>query len=98
MPLGSKRLERASQRPRVAQEAYEVAIGKLDRTKRARVVEAVLASLEEPNEHVAAAWAGDLERRSREIAEGRIQSVDWDAARAQILKELEQRRAGRSSS
>ncbi len=50
------------------------------------------------DEEVAAAWAGELERRSREIAEGRVQTVDWETARAQILKELEQRRAGRASS
>jgi hypothetical protein len=39
-----------------------------------------------------------LERRSNDIAEGRVQPVDWETARDQILKELEQRRAGRSSS
>ena len=71
---------------------------RLPRTERARLAEEVLSSLEESDEQVAAAWARELERRSREIAEGRVQSVDWGTARAQILKELEQRRAGRSSS
>ncbi len=71
---------------------------RLPRTERARVAEEVLSSLEEPEEDVAAAWAAELERRAREIAEGRVQPVDWDTARVQILKELEQRRAGRSSS
>ena len=71
---------------------------RLPRTERARLAEEVLSSLEEPDEQVAAAWAFELERRSREIAEGRVQSVDWETARGQILKEIEQRRAGRSSS
>jgi len=62
------------------------------------VAEEILSSLEEPDEQVVAAWARDLERRSREIAQGRVQPVDWDAAQVEILRELEQRRAGRSSS
>jgi putative addiction module component (TIGR02574 family) len=71
---------------------------RLPRTERARLAEEVLSSLEESDEQVAAAWAGELERRSREISEGRVQSVDWDTVRVQILKGLEQRREGRSSS
>jgi putative addiction module component (TIGR02574 family) len=71
---------------------------RLPRSERARLAEELLCSLEEPDERVAAAWARELERRSREIAEGRVQSVDWDTARAQILTEIEQRRAGRPSS
>ena len=57
----------------------------------------VLSSLEEPEEGVAAAWARELERRSRDISEGRVQPVDWETARGQILKELRHRRAMRSS-
>mgnify|MGYP002154996081 CR=1 FL=1 len=71
---------------------------RLPRTERARVAEEILSSLEEPDEQVVAAWARELGRRSREIAQGRVQPVDWDAARVEILRELEQRRAGRSSS
>lgn len=71
---------------------------RLPRAERARVAEEVLSSLEEPDENVAAAWATELERRAREMAEGRVPSTDWDAARVQILKELQQRRADRSSS
>ena len=70
----------------------------LPRRERARVAEELLSSLEEPDEEVAAAWARELEKRSREISEGRVQTVDWETAREQILKELEQRRAGRASS
>jgi putative addiction module component (TIGR02574 family) len=71
---------------------------RLPRDERARVVEELLYSLEEPTDEVAAAWAGELERRSREVAEGRVQIVAWETVRTEILKELEQRRAGRSSS
>lgn len=71
----------------------------LPRHERARLAEEVLSSLEEPDvEEVAAAWAGELERRSREVAEGKVQTVDWSTARAEILKELEDRRAGRAPS
>ena len=67
---------------------------RLSRSERARVAEERLSSLEEPDDEVAAAWARELEKRSREVAEGRVQTVDWETARTQILKELEQRRAG----
>ena len=70
----------------------------LPRHERARVAEQLLSSLEEPEEQVAVAWADELERRSREIAEGKVQAVGWETARAEVLKELEQRRAGRASS
>ena len=71
---------------------------RLPRRERARVAEELLASLEEPADEVAAAWAAELERRSREVAEGRVQTVAWETARTEILKELEDRRASRSSS
>ena len=71
---------------------------RLPRTERARLAEEVLSSLEEPEEEVVAAWARELERRSREISEGRVQAVDWETARERILKELGQRRASRSLS
>jgi putative addiction module component (TIGR02574 family) len=71
---------------------------RLPRRERARVAEEILSSLEEPDDVVAAAWATELERRSREVAEGRVQTVAWETVRTEILKELEQRRARRSSS
>ena len=66
---------------------------RLSRRDRARVAEELLSSLEESDDQVAAAWAGELERRSRDVAEGRVQTTDWETARAEILNELEQRRA-----
>lgn len=71
---------------------------RLSRSERARVAEELLSSLEEPTEDVAAAWAAELERRSRDIVEGRVPTVDWETARMEILRELEQRRADRTSS
>jgi len=62
---------------------------RLTRVDRARVAEELLSSLEESDEEVATAWASELERRSRESADGRVQTTSWDTARAEILKELE---------
>ncbi|HZF08364.1 MAG TPA: addiction module protein [Thermoanaerobaculia bacterium] len=70
----------------------------LPREERARVAGEVLSSLEESEDVVAASWAPELERRSREIAEGKVQTLDWETARAEVLAELEQRRARRISS
>jgi putative addiction module component (TIGR02574 family) len=71
---------------------------RLPRPERAQVAEELLSSLEESDDEVAAAWASELERRSRDVGEGRVQTAAWDAVRTDILKELDQRRAGRTSS
>jgi putative addiction module component (TIGR02574 family) len=71
---------------------------RLPRSARARLAEDVLSSLEEPDEQVALSWAREIERRSREIAEGRLEAADWGATREQVLKELGDRRTHRSSS
>lgn len=73
---------------------------RLPRQDRVRVAEELFVSLEEPDEDVAAAcaWAGELERRSRDLAAGRVRTVPWETVRARIMNELEQRRAGRASS
>jgi putative addiction module component (TIGR02574 family) len=70
----------------------------LPRSERARVAEEVLSSLEEPDDDVARAWADELRRRSRDVAEGRVQPVDWTTARTEIRRELERHRAARTSS
>jgi putative addiction module component (TIGR02574 family) len=82
----------------VSTEELLVELLRLPRTERARLAEEVWSSLEESEEQIVAAWASELERRSRDVAEGRVQTVSWEAARVQILKELGQRRADRSSS
>jgi len=74
------------------------AVLRLPRPERARLTEEMLASLEEPDEQVAAAWVEELERRSRDVAEGRVEILEWKAVRAQITQDLERRRATRVSS
>jgi putative addiction module component (TIGR02574 family) len=71
---------------------------RLPRPERAQVAEELLSSLEESDDEVAAAWASELERRSRDVSEGRVQTAPWDAVRTDILRELDQRRAGLTSS
>jgi putative addiction module component (TIGR02574 family) len=71
---------------------------RLPRPERAQVAEELLSSLEESDDEVAAAWVSELERRSPEVAEGRVHTADWQTVRTSILKELEQRRAGRTAS
>ena len=69
---------------------------RLPRPERAQVAAELLSSLEESDDEVAAAWASELERRSLEVAEGRVQPAAWDTVRSSVLKELGQRRAGRT--
>jgi putative addiction module component len=69
----------------------------LPRRERARVTEQLLLSLEEPDDDVAAAWVSELGRRSREVAQGTAQLVPGETACAEIVAELTQRRARRSS-
>jgi putative addiction module component (TIGR02574 family) len=72
---------------------------RLPRHERAQVAEELLSSLEESSEdEVAVAWAEELDRRSREMAEGKVQPIEWKAARAELLEELGQRRASRAAS
>jgi putative addiction module component (TIGR02574 family) len=62
---------------------------RLPRQERARIAEELLSSLEEPDdEAVAAAWAEELNRRSVEVAEGKVQTIAWSTARTEILEEL----------
>jgi putative addiction module component (TIGR02574 family) len=71
---------------------------RLPQPERAQLAEELLCSLEEPEGQVAASWARELERRSQDLVEGRVQAVDWDTASSEILSELENRRASRTSS
>lgn len=71
---------------------------RLPRRERARIAENLLSSLEESEEAVAVAWAEELQRRSRETFEGRVETVPWETVRSEILRELDERRARRNSS
>ena len=81
----------------VNEELFSEAL-RLPRGERAQLVEELLSSLEEPTEEAAAAWASELERRSRAAAEGHVQTVPWETVRTEILRELQQRCERRSSS
>lgn len=71
---------------------------RLPRTERARLAQEVLTSLEDVDgEEVVVAWASELERRSREVADGTVETIDWETARAEVSEELEERRARRTS-
>ena len=70
----------------------------LTRPERARVADELLRSLEETNEAVAEAWARELDRRSRELADGSVVGVPWDQVREELKAELEARRAGGATS
>ena len=89
---GTRSERSAGGRPRLAEAL------RLTRVDRARVAEELLSSLEESDEEVATAWATELERRSREVAEGHVQTISWENARTEILKEFEKRRAPRPAS
>jgi putative addiction module component (TIGR02574 family) len=71
---------------------------RLPRSERARLTEEMLASFEEPADQLAVAWAEELERRSRDIGEGRVEAQDWETVRDQITRDLGLRRATRLSS
>ncbi|MDI3283095.1 addiction module protein [Polyangium sp. 15x6] len=71
---------------------------KLPREERVQVAEALLLSLEILDEdEVAATWAPELERRSRQVAEGKAQTIAWGDARTELLTELAERRARRAA-
>ena len=71
---------------------------RLSREERARVASELLSSLEEMDEDVVAAWADELLRRSADVREGRVSTVPWATEREEILTELADRRARRTSS
>lgn len=59
----------------------------LPENERLLVVKQLLASLEPaPDEDVDAAWAAEIERRSREIKEGTVRPLSWTKARSRARK------------
>jgi putative addiction module component (TIGR02574 family) len=71
---------------------------RLSREERARIAAELLSSLEETDEEVVAVWSDELLRRSADVREGRESPLSWTAAREDILTELADRRARRTSS
>ena len=69
----------------------------LSRPERARVAQELLVSLEETDEAVAAAWAEELDRRSRELEDGTVAPVPWEKVRDDLKAKLAERRADRAA-
>jgi putative addiction module component (TIGR02574 family) len=56
---------------------------------RLEIVQELLASLEPAaDEDVDAAWAGEIQRRSREIKEGSVRLVPWEEVKSQARKRV----------
>ena len=73
---------------RPAKEILNAAI-KLAESDRLQIVEERLASLETAADgDVDAAWAAEIERRSREIRQGVVRPVPWGVVKAQARKRV----------
>ena len=65
----------------------------LPRQERAKLAHELLRSLDEPfDSDVDAAWVAELEQRTRELADGSVEAVDWEIARERIARRLRERR------
>lgn len=61
----------------------------LTESERAELAGLLLESLEtEPDAGVEAAWAAEIERRVREIDEGRVETIPWEQVRAELHARL----------
>jgi putative addiction module component (TIGR02574 family) len=77
----------------MSSEELRSAVLGLPREERAELAQELIRSLDEkPDEGVEAAWLREIMRRANEIAEGRVQAVDWETARARIALRLKARR------
>ena len=73
---------------RPAKEIVNAAI-KLAESDRLQIVEELLASLEPDTDNdVDAAWAAEVERRSRAIQEGLVRPVPWSEVKSQARKRV----------
>ncbi len=71
---------------RAAKDIVKAAI-QLPENERVQVVEQLLASLETTiDEDVDAAWAAEIERRSRQIKEGTVSLIPWEEVKSQARK------------
>ena len=71
---------------KVAENIIKAAV-KLPKKDRVRAVEQLLSSLEPEKEHdVDAAWAAEIERRSKEIREGTVRLLPWKTVKSRARK------------
>jgi putative addiction module component (TIGR02574 family) len=72
-------------------QAIESATLLLPPEERARLAERLIASLEEREPEVEAAWAAEIRRRMDEWEAGLLDEIPWDEARRQIEQRLKRR-------
>ncbi|MCK6554835.1 addiction module protein [Candidatus Binatia bacterium] len=58
----------------------------LPELERVDLVEELLADLDGSDEEVDAAWAVEIDRRTREIDEGKVKPVSWATVRRRIAR------------
>ena len=65
----------------------------LPATERAALAHDLIASLdaEDADPHADALWAAEIERRTREVADGKIALIDADEVHAEIARSLRER-------
>ena len=67
--------------------------------ERAKFAHRLLESLESvPDDDLDAAWLSELAKRSNDVQSGAVTPIPWESARANIVSELEKRRAARHTS
>jgi putative addiction module component (TIGR02574 family) len=72
-------------------QAIESAALLLPVEERARLAERLIASLEERDPEVEAAWAAEISQRMEEWEAGLVDEIPWDEARRQIAQRLKTR-------
>ncbi len=58
---------------------------------RVELVEELLAGLDGSDEGVDAAWTAEIDRRTREIDEGKVKPVSWAAVRRRVARRARER-------
>jgi putative addiction module component (TIGR02574 family) len=61
---------------------------RLPEVERAALVEELLAELDGSDEDADAAWAAEIERRTREIDAGTVKPVSWATVRRRIQRQV----------
>jgi putative addiction module component (TIGR02574 family) len=65
------------------------AVLELPAAERARVAETLLVSLDgEADDKIDAAWGREVERRTRELEEGRVKLISWARVKKQAARRL----------
>lgn len=80
-----------------AEALYDEALS-LEMRDRAKLARLLLESLEtESDGDAVSTWNETIARRAQQLDDGGVSAVTWEDARSEVLRELERRRANRSS-